>query len=179
MPHTSSVFASEQIHRVVPDTRRLLVVAMAAASIALTACGSAPSAPQDAATQFVHALNTKNVPDMVSQAATPFHFRQQEWATATAGADAVRGTATERVAPTRYELGRLMQYVVANAKIAGAAPEANAPLKDDLLRGVLKDAPPEIWGQLNLFVFRRDANDPHLTIVGVDDAGKIQAVYVS
>jgi hypothetical protein len=177
MPHTFSVFGWEQVHRAAPVMRRLLGVSVVAASVAFTACGSAPSSPQQAATQFVQALNAKNVPDMVTQAATPFHFRQQEWTTA--GSDAVRGTAIERVAPTRYELGRLMQYVVANAKVATGAPEANAPEKADLLRDVLKDAPPEVWGQLNLFVFRRDANDPHLTIVGVDAGGKIQSLYVS
>jgi hypothetical protein len=36
-----------------------------------------------------------------------------------------------------------------------------------------------VWGGLNLFVFRRDASDPHVAIVGVDNAGKVQAVYVS
>jgi hypothetical protein len=172
--HTSAARATAR-RRVSPVLRRVLEGAAALACVALAACGSAPREPGQAATEFVKAVNSKNVAAMVSQAATPFHFRQQP--SATASNDSTTA-ATERVAPTPYELSRLMQEVV-KVKIAGATPDANAPAKADLLRDVLKDTP-EVWGGLNLFVFRRDANDPKsVAIVGVDGKGKIQAVYVS
>ena len=157
--------------------RRALGVAAAVACVVPAACHSTPPGPEQAATQFVQALNAKDVSAMMSLAATPFHFRRQEWANASAGSGLVRGTTTERVAPTPFELGRLLQDV-AKVKIATATAEANPPSKADLLRDVLKDAP-GVWGDLNLMMFRQDANDPHLAIVGVDAAGKIQAVYVS
>jgi hypothetical protein len=147
-------------------------------SLVAAACGSpAPADPQQAATQFVKAVNTKNLTGMMGQASTPFHFRQQQWGSAAGGAGAVRGATTERVAPTRYELGMLLQDV-ATVKIAVATPEGNTPSKDDLLRDLLTDAP-GVWSGLNLFLFRHDATDPHVAIVGVDAAGKVQAVYVS
>jgi hypothetical protein len=149
-----------------------MIAAGVAAGLIFAACGSTPLEPRQAATAFVKAVNGKDVASMVSQAATPFHFRQAQSAPASGDAEG-----SERVAPTPYELGRLMQEV-AKVKIAVATPDADAPPKADLLRDVLKDTP-EVWGGLNLFVFRRDANDLHPTIVGVDAKGKIQAVYVS
>lgn len=150
---------------------------VAAAWVLLTACGSPPSTPRDAATQFVQAVNTRNVSAMMAQADAPFHFRQQQWSGEPGGSGTVRSAATERVAPTRYELGRLLQDV-ATVKIAATSPEPTAASNPDLLRGVLKDTP-EVWSGLSLFVFRRDANDPHIAIVGVDASNKIRAVYVS
>jgi hypothetical protein len=157
---------------------RLLFGAVSAACLLLTACGSTPSTPQQSATQFVQALKAKNVPTMVSQASAPFHFRTQEWTDAPSGAEAVRGAAMERVAPTRYELGQLFQDVAAVGATVVATPETNPPSRTELLQNVLRDAP-DVWGGLNLFTFRRDAHDPHVTIVGVDAAGKVQAIYVS
>jgi hypothetical protein len=149
--------------------------AVAMACLVLAACGSAPRDPEQAATAFVKAVNSKNVASMVSQAATPFHFRQEPSAN---GSGDSGSPPMERVAPTAFELGRLMQEV-AKVKIATATPDTNAPAKADLVRDVLKDSP-ELWGALHLFVFRRDVNDPaHVAIVGVDAKGKIQAVYVS
>ena len=158
--------------------QRLLVGAVSAASLLLTACASTPASPQQSATQFVEALKAKNVPHMVSQASAPFHLRTQEWASSSPGADATRGPAMERVAPTRYELGQLFQDVAAVGGTVVATPETNPPSKTDLLQNVLKDAP-DVWGGLDLFTFRRDPHDPHVTIVGVDAAGKVQAIYVS
>jgi hypothetical protein len=157
--------------------RRGLGGGVAAAWLLLTACGSSPSTPQDAATKFVQAVNTRNVTAMMAQADAPFHFRQQQWTGEPGGPGSVRKPATERVAPTRYELGRLLQDV-AGVKIATTSPETTAASSSDLLRDVLGDTP-EVWSGLNLFVFRRDAKDPHVAIVGVDGSNKIRAVYVS
>jgi hypothetical protein len=178
MPHASFTFGCDNTRRVGPMARYVLGGAVTVACVVLAACASAPADPQQSATQFVQALKAKNVPDMVSQASAPFHFRTQEWAGASPGADAARGPATERVAPTRYELGRLFQDVAAVGATVVAIPDANPPSKADLLRDVFKDAP-EVWGGLNLFTYRRNANDPHVTIVGVDGAGRVQAIYVS
>jgi hypothetical protein len=155
-------------------TRRSLQAAMVVC-LFLSGCQSAPLEPKRAAIEFVKALNAGDVGAMSSRSSTPFRFRQQEWTRASDHSGFVLGAATERVAPSPFELQRLLQEATATVKSTIPTPVDDVSSKAEAL-----STAPQAWSELNLILFRRGVGDvKHVAIVAVDAMGTVTGLYVN
>jgi len=156
-----------------------LQVSLLACLAASGACRAAPANPQDAATGFVRALNSKDVGSMTKLSGIPFRFRNQAWASATDGSGLVPGAATERVATNPDDLQALLRDVASNVTVSDPVAVTNPPSKTDLLNGPLGGATQ--WAGLELVLFKRGEGDvEHIAIVGVDGgSGKVTGFFVN
>jgi hypothetical protein len=157
-------------------TRQIsLLVCLAVAG----SCRSAPGNPQEVATSFVHALNSKDAGSMAKLSGIPFRFTNQAWKSASDGSGVVPGTATVRVATNGDELQALLRDVASNVTVSNPVAVANPPSKSDLLNEPLGGAAQ--WAGLELVLFKRGEGDvEHIAIVGVDGgSGKATGLFVN
>jgi hypothetical protein len=165
-------------------TKKLGALIVFAASFS-TACNRPappppPLSPTVAAREFVSALNADDVARLAGLAGLPFRVREQEWTSAPDGSGFVLGQANERVAASAGALDSLLRSITTTVQVEDTLPSEDAPPKEDLLSGTLRDVRPA-WSAWTPVLFRRGEGDvEHVAILGVDPrTGKVMALYVN
>ena len=143
----------------------------------MAACFRADAPTPDAvATQFALSVSGGDIARIIELSATPLSIRQQEWETARDGAGFVLGKARDTQLKDTAQIRNFFSDPKNKIAAQTPAPDAvPASLLETELRG--KEG---VWQGLSIQLFRRGIGDvEHIFVVGVDDKGKVAAVYVN
>jgi len=155
----------------------LLLTSFMLIATVVAACTTTETAtPAEVATKYVACINSKDIDALASISATPLWVRQQAWKSAKNGTGFVLGKAKD---VNLTDQAQINKYFSDPAKIVAVERElpndASLLLLQDELKGSEK-----LWSRLSMHIFRRDmGNVEHIFVVGVNDRGKVAAVYIN
>lgn len=166
-----------RIHSV--NVRRTLLASLVASSAAWS-CQARQVEPRLQAESFINALNSGDVPRLLSLSADTLYFREQEWASAADGGGFVLGTAADTSVSGEAQLTAFYTQLATRARVEVPTAVPAPPPSDELLGAELKDADPK-WFSLSLVVFLRGQGDvEHTALVGIDRmTGKVAGLYLN
>lgn len=132
--------------------------------------------PAEVARKFVISLNHKDMVTLARLSATPLWVRQQDWESAKDGAGFVLGRANDINLTDQTQIKKYFSDPVKKIAVERDVPsDASLTLLQDQLKSGEK-----VWGGLSIHLFLRGMGDvEHIFVVGVDDKGKIAAVYIN
>lgn len=160
-----------------PIVSAILLVHVMLLAVAVGACTATDSAtPAEVATKYVASLNAKNSEALASISATPLWIRQQQWKRVQNGGGFVLGKASDVYLADQAQINKYFSDPVKSITVERELPnDASLALLQEELKGSEK-----LWTGLSMHIFRRGMGDvEHIFVVGVNNHGKVAAVYIN